>query len=51
MLRESFADEFRSKRRLGIDVGIEVIGEDVDEIDDAVGHGLPDIAVLDEEVL
>ena len=23
----------------------------MDEVDDAVGHGLPDIAVLDEEVL
>jgi len=23
----------------------------LDEVDDAVGHGLPDIAVLDEEVL
>ena len=47
----SFADEFRSRRRLGIEVSIEVLGEDVDEVDDAVGHGLPDIAVLDEEVL
>ena len=31
MLRESFAG---IKRRLGIDVGIEVLGEDVDEIDE-----------------
>jgi len=47
----SFADEFRSRRRLGIEVGIEVLGEDVDEVDDAVGRGHSDIAVLDEEVL
>jgi hypothetical protein len=37
----SFANVFRSRRRLGIEIGIE-------EVDDAVGHGLPDIA---EEVL
>jgi hypothetical protein len=47
----SFANEFRSRRRLSIEVGIEVLGEDVEEVDDAVGHGLSDIAVLDEEVL
>ena len=47
----SFSNEFRSRRRLGIEIGIEVLGEDVEEVDDVVGHGLPDIAVLDEEVL
>ena len=47
----SFANEFRSRRRLGIEIGIEVLGEDVEEVYDTVGHGLPDIAVLDEEVL
>ena len=47
----SFANEFRSRRRLGIEIGIEVLGEDVEEVYDAVGHGLPDIAVLDEEAL
>jgi hypothetical protein len=43
----SFTDEFRS----GIVVSVEVFGEDVDEINDAIFHGLSDIAVLDEEVL
>ena len=47
----SFANEFRSRRRLGIEIGIEVLGENVEEVDDTVGHGLPDIAVLDKEVL
>ena len=47
----SFANEFRSRRRLGIEIGIEVLGEDMEEVYDAVGHGLSDIAVLDEEVL
>ena len=47
----SFANEFRSRRRLDIEIGIEVLGEDVEEVNDAVSHGLPDIAVLDEEVL
>ena len=36
----NFEDKFRSGRRLGIEVGIEVLGEDVDEVDDTVGHGL-----------
>ena len=44
----SFADEFKSGRRLGIEVSVEVLGEDVEEVYDAVGHGLPDSAVLDE---
>jgi len=34
-----------------VSIGIEVLGEDVEEVYDTVGHGLPDIAVLDEEVL
>jgi hypothetical protein len=46
-----FANELRSRRRLSIEVGIEVLGHEVEEVDDAVGHGLSDIAVLDEEVL
>jgi hypothetical protein len=45
----SFADEFRSRRRHGIEVGIEVLGEDVDKVDGAIGHGLSDIAVPFEE--
>ena len=47
----SFANEFRSRRPLGIEIGIKVLGEDVEEVNDAISHGLPDIAVLDEEVL
>ena len=34
----SFANEFRSRRRLGIEIGIEVLGENVEEVYDAVGH-------------
>ena len=47
----SFANEVRSRRWLGIEIGIEILGEDVEEVYDAVGHGLPEIAVLDKEVL
>jgi len=47
----SFANEFRSRRRLGIEISIEVLGENVEEVYDTVGHGLPDLAVLDKEVL
>jgi hypothetical protein len=47
----SFANEFSSRRRLGIEIGIEVLGKNVEEVYDAIGHSLPDIAVLDEEVL
>ena len=39
----SFANEFRSRRRLGIEIGIKVLGEDVEEVNDAVSHGVPDI--------
>ena len=44
----SFANEFRSRGRLGIEIGIEVHGEDMEEVYDAIGHGLPDITVLEE---
>ncbi len=47
----SFANEFRSRRRLGIEIGIEVLGEIVEEVYDTISHGLRDVAVLDEEVL
>ena len=47
----SLTNEFWSKRGFGIEVRIEIFGEDVDEVHDFFFHGFSDVAVLDEYVL
>jgi len=37
---------FRDRRWFGIEVGIEVFGEDVDDVDDLISHGFSDECIL-----